>query len=88
MPTYEFECRTCGCVYEAVYRVKDCPERILCECGMPAVKVVSLAAVHGEEAAWINDGLRAHLQSEDEPPIETRSQLKRYEKEHNLVPRN
>lgn len=89
MPMYEFECERCGAQYEEFHTVKYCPERIMCECGMPAVKILPTSyAVHGDRPLWMEKHLghiRNSLQDESEKPIESRTELKRHLKEKGIV---
>lgn len=43
MPVYEYECKTCGEVYEEIFSMSAYPKRIKCLCGAMADKVVLTA---------------------------------------------
>jgi len=87
MPMYEFECRLCGNITERFRPVIRAGEHLTsCDhCEGVADKVISQPNIQDEHPAWIDDNLRATIQDENEPPIETRTDLKKAEKEKGLV---
>jgi hypothetical protein len=57
-----------------------------CEhCGGVAEKIISKPNVQDDHPKWIDDNLRAQIQEDDEPPIESRTQLNKAVKEKGLV---
>ena len=44
MPTYEFECRACERVTEAVFSMSGKPDSVACSCGGRAVSIISRSA--------------------------------------------
>jgi len=86
MPTYEFECQTCGVISEEVHRVADCPDVSVCpSCGKPSVKILSVSAVFGDTPPWIDHHLRDAIQGDGDKPIETRKDLADHCKKYDLV---
>ena len=89
MPTYEFQCANddCRVITEEVHSMKDVPNCILCpKCWSVAPRILSLCAVHSDSPAWIDQGLRDHIQGDGEPPITTRGELDAYCKAKNIQP--
>lgn len=90
MPIYEFECANVECkhVTDDIYSVVDVPESILCpKCLTLARRIISAGSIHTDEPAWIDQGLRDHIQGDGERPITTRSELDNYCKAKNIEPR-
>lgn len=79
---YEFECKDCGKVTEDIFRVAECPRVISCGCGGAATKIISLAAVHGDEVTWLDNNLQMSLRGPEDPPIESRTDYKRFLTKH------
>ena len=89
MPTYEFQCANdnCKATTEEVHKMVDAPEGILCpKCSSVAPRVISAFAVFGDTPTWIDQGLRDHIQGDNEKPITTRGELDSYCKDKNIVP--
>ena len=90
MPTYEFQCANdeCKAITEEVHRMSEVPNGILCpKCWSVAPRILSLCSVHSDSPAWIDQGLRDHIQGDGERPITTRSELDSYCKAKNIEPR-
>ncbi len=86
MPLYEFECKRCGHITEVFHSVLRAQKMTTCEeCEGVAEKVISKPNVQDDHPKWIDDNLRAQIQEDDEPPIESRTQLKKAEKEKGIV---
>lgn len=86
MPLYEYKCGKCFHVTEAYYAVDDMPGARPCEeCGTAAVRVISKPNVQSDNPSWIDQSLRNMIQDDGEPPIESRTQLRKAEKEKGLV---
>ena len=91
MSLYEYECQKCGNTDEKVYPMASFPKTCKCsKCGGRAKKIIS-GYIQRDEPTWLDDAVRGALQDTDnvragaERPIETRTELNRYLKEHNLV---
>ena len=95
MPLYTFECDKCGDRVEQMFKIKNCPEKFVCiYCGGKLRKII--VAGHGglqldtsEGCSWLGSA-RELLQPDDptEKPIETRSEYKKYLKDHGIVARS
>lgn len=86
MPLYEFECGSCTRITEVYHSVLRAQKTTTCEhCGRVAYKIISKPNIHDDHPTWIDDNLRNAIQSEDEPPIESRTQLRKAEKEKGIV---
>jgi len=84
MPVYEFQCE-CGKLAEVICKVAERPDTVNCECGKMAKRILSSGAVHTDgDVKWLNSATKV-LQPDHEPPIQTRSELKRYLRQRNLV---
>lgn len=91
MPLYDYECVNCGDRRELFFRLTDIPEQVKCpECGELAVKII----VHGHGAiqcdsvsdvSWLPSAIE-NLQPDDERPLETRGEYKKYLKDKNIIP--
>ena len=86
MPIYEYKCDRCRRVTEMICSVKEHQDRIKCKCGKNARIIISRnGAVHTDgDVKWL-ESARKTLQPDGEKPIETRSELKRYLKSHQLA---
>jgi len=89
---YEYECQTCKNIDERIYPMTKFPKTCKCsKCGEKAKKLGRCGGIQRDEPTWLDDAVRGALQDTDnvragtERPIETRTDLKRYIKEHNLV---
>jgi putative FmdB family regulatory protein len=96
MPLYDFKCQKCENQFELFMSINHPRTAVCCpECGGWAKRVI--VAGHGgiqrDEPTWLNDQVRGCLQDDDdiadgmEKPIETRTEYKRYLKEHGIVER-
>ena len=92
MPLYDYQCPDCGQVFESVAGLDD--ELLPCPiCAAPAKRLISLGhgGIQTDHPTWL-DSARKSLQDGDciragtIKPIETRSELKQYLKEHNYTP--
>lgn len=86
VPLYEFECRKCAHIAEVYHSLLRSQNLTTCEeCGGTAVKIISAPNVQSDTPAWIDQNLRNMIQDDEEPPIETRTQLKKAEEEKGIV---
>jgi len=85
MPIYEYECDHCHKISEDIQNVNKKKKMIRCPCGHMAIGIISQhGAVHPDgDVLWL-DSARKTLQPDYERPITTRSEYKRYLKEHHL----
>ena len=94
LPLYDFECTACGQKQEQFFKMDDCPAEVSCECGATARKTFAIGhgGIFSDRPKWLDDGVRGALQDDEllrkgkVEPIETREQLNRHLKEHNLAP--
>ena len=92
MPLYDYQCLGCSHEFETIAGLVDryihCPI-----CNAPAKRLISLGhgGIQTDHPTWL-DSARKSLQDGDciragtIKPIETRSELKQYLKEHNYTP--
>jgi putative FmdB family regulatory protein len=86
VPLYEFQCRDCGSIKERVFRLAALPQEITCEeCGGTARQNIGCAILR-DEPTWL-PSTRKVLQDDNEKPIESRSEYKKYLKTNNIVER-
>ena len=87
MPEYDFECEFCSSIFTEMHKISDAPDTIRCYfCGATARRIINFkGGLQTENATWIDHNLRNSIQSENEPPIETRSDLKRVVKQKDLI---
>lgn len=52
MPTYEYQCKTCGHHFERVQRFSDDPIKVCPECGAAVRRVIHPAGVIFKGAGW------------------------------------
>lgn len=90
MPTYEYECIDCGNSEEMICSVNSFPDSIRCHvCGAIAQKVINFGgSILSDTPAWIDQTVRNQIQGDNEKPIETRAEYKKYLREHNIVEKN
>lgn len=90
MPLYTYECHDCGEIQERIYTTRDYPAYVKCpKCGRRANKVIAFG--HGgvqcdsmNGVPWLSSAL-GNLQPDGERPIESRTEYKRYLKEHDII---
>ena len=86
MPLYEFQCRRCEHITEEFQKLMEQKSLRTCEeCGDTAAKVVSAPNIQDDHPSWIDQKLRNQIQDDSEPPIESRTQLKKAEREKGIV---
>jgi len=56
MPIYEYRCRSCNKVFEAIQRFGDRPLRKCTECGGRLDKLVSRTAFQFKGGGWFSEG--------------------------------
>ncbi len=65
MPIYEYRCRDCERVFEALQRVAEDPLETCRHCGGSAKRIVSSPAIHFVGSGWyVNDYAKKGAQSE------------------------
>jgi len=90
MPIYTYECRHCGESQDRLYPVMSYPKAVKCsQCGRMARMVI--VSGHGGRfcdsninVPWLASAL-GNLQPDGERPIESRTEYKRYLKEHDII---
>ena len=88
MPRYDFECRTCGYCEEIICKVGELPSSLPCPtCHVGEMRQNIGCAILRDEPTWLPSA-RETLQVEDEKPIESRHEYKKYLKTHNIVERS
>lgn len=60
MPLYQYQCTTCGKIFELIQRFSDAPLMVHEECGGRLEKLVSAPALHFKGSGWyVNDYAKA-----------------------------
>lgn len=89
MPLYTYECPDHG-QFDAFYRLAERADIAGCpKCGQASRRIIALGhgGIFREEPTWLDDSVRGALQDPSEKPIETRSELKKWLKDHpNVAP--
>ena len=90
MPLYEYQCDDpeCGHITEVSHaRIPRFITRFIeCEkCRANARKIISKPNIQDPYPKWIDDNLRSQIQDDGEPPIESRTDLKKAEEEKGIV---
>ena len=86
MPTYEYYCETCTNQFEIVCPMSVHVTRTRCpKCNAEAWQTFTRVSVHDDHPLWLNDEVRNQIQGDNEAPVETRSQYKRYMAEKGYV---
>ncbi len=86
MPLYQWKCPDHG-EFEATYKMDTKPDTAPCPvCNAGSRQVVCIGGVQGDEMpAWFqHPHARGCLQSAGERPIETRTEYRKYLKDHNI----
>jgi len=84
MPVYEYKCKKCRRSLEEMHPITAIPDRVKCKCGAMARKVYSRGAVLTDgDVKWL-ESAKATL-PKDAENIQTRSEHKRYLRDHNLA---
>lgn len=79
MPTYEYRCETCAKEFEVVCPMSAHTTRTRCpRCGADAQQFFSKVVTHDDHPVWLNDNVRNQIQGDNEKPLETRSEYRRY----------
>jgi putative FmdB family regulatory protein len=96
-PFYDYECQGCGHVIEVFYKIDDRPELLPCSesCGGQMRQIMSPTMVQCEDIVnvpWIREFAHNHNRQggkrnrQGGPPIESRSDYKKYLKDNDLRP--
>lgn len=89
MPTYEYFCNVCNKSFEVVCPMSAHSVRSSCPaCGNNADQTFTKIATQDDHPVWLDKNVRAQIQGDSGPRIETRSELERYCKKNGIVPRN
>lgn len=84
MPTYDFECK-CGLVTSKVFKMSEVERFISCKCGKKARRIISTGFVlRDADIPWLPSASKV-FQKPGEKPVQTRQEMRKYLKEHNLV---
>ena len=63
MPLYEYRCRDCGEITEAVRSVDERMDAPACGCGGETYKIISAYRVHPDFEPYYDDNLETHIKS-------------------------
>lgn len=84
MPVYEYECQ-CGQKIERVCKISEHTRSVDCVCGKEAKQILSNGvALRDSDLPWLTDAVKT-LQPSYERPVQTRSEWKKYMKDHHLA---
>lgn len=84
MPIYEYKCKNCRKVTELIRHVSDYPQKIKCTCGKMAKLKLSRGAVLTDgDVKWLESAKQTLPNSAKN--ISTRSEHKKYLKDHHLA---
>ena len=87
MPIYEYKCR-CGKSHDKFHKVNRIPKTSRCECGWLAKRVIAgSGAIQCDsviDVKWLPSACKTLLKH-GEPMLQSRSEYRRYLKDHNLV---
>lgn len=91
MPIYQYQCRLCKKITEKIHRADSIPKKVRCTtpgCGRMARRIIARSgAIQCDsinDVKWLPSACKV-LQRSGEPPLQSRSEYKRYLKENNLV---
>ncbi|MFH0727156.1 MAG: zinc ribbon domain-containing protein [Pseudomonadota bacterium] len=73
MPIYEYECRQCGKVEEAIQKFSDKPLTTCKRCSGELSKLVSQSSFHLKGAGWFADGYSDKSANKNATPKEESS---------------
>lgn len=59
---YQYRCRTCKEITEAVRAIEDRNNAPPCECGGETRKIISLYKIHGDMEPYYDENLQTHIQ--------------------------
>jgi putative FmdB family regulatory protein len=88
MPIYEYLCR-CGKKHEVFHKINRVPKKHRCSCGWLAKRVISLGGIQCDsvnDVKWLSSACKT-LQHHGEPPLQSRSEYKKYLKDNNIIPK-
>lgn len=87
MPIYQYDCR-CGKQYEVFHKINRVPKRHRCDCGWLAKRVIpSSGGIQCDsvtDVKWLPSACMT-LQRHGEPPLQSRTEYRKYLKENNLT---
>ena len=95
MPTYEYLCDSCGQKQDGFAKIADRFTPRLCPCGGEAQFIISCPMIECDDVVnspWVRDFAKAHNRQDGKrnrtggPPIESRTDYKRYLKDNDLRP--
>ena len=90
MPTYDYQCSTCGYQIEHTCRIADRPESIPCDLYCPGAmrQIIVAPAIQVDtiqDVPWLSEFARTRKEARfGGKPIETRTEYREYMKSHNL----
>lgn len=87
MPIYEYKCR-CGKSHDKFHKVNRIPKTSRCSCGWLAKRVIAgsgaIQCDSVNDVKWLPSACKTLLKH-GEPMLQSRSEYRRYLKDHNLV---
>jgi len=86
MPIYSFECK-CGNAFDEIFSVADRPDSMPCHiCGGAAGRVISPhgAILCDNDVKWLPSACKTLLK-DGERPLTTRTEYRKYLKDHGLI---
>ena len=84
MPTYTYDCE-CGNRITDISKISQMKKFKVCKCGKRAKRVIVMSTVHGDaDLPWLRDAVKT-LQPDDERPVQTRQEWKKYMRDNHLT---
>lgn len=87
MPLYEYHCR-CGKKMEVFHKIRRVPKKHRCSCGWMAKRAIpSSGAIQCDsvnDVKWLPSACMT-LQKNGEPPLQSRTEYKRYMRDNHII---
>ena len=91
MPTYQYECARCKTITEKIHRMDSIPKKVRCSkagCGRMARRIIprsgSIQCDSVNDVSWLPSACQT-LQKHGEPPLQSRTEYRKYLKDNNII---
>jgi len=85
MPTYSYQCETCGQYYEEYFKIDHYPEEIPCTCGDYAHKIIAYAPCLINTDEWSDTKFVPHFDEQLGQHFESKEERKAFLKKEGIV---